>query len=163
MSEIASLLYGAAQAPAQPAEQPAIDERSLADALFDSTDPVATRAVADAVDHGAVLPADADTVARTLDRELRAVGLHTADAASLLRTIGQPAPEGVSAQRAVGEANKALHAAFGADGQRLMVEADKWLATVAPGIHGSLAGTRASIDAATIVNVVRAYQRAKRK
>lgn len=163
MSEIASLLYGAPQAPAQPTEQPAIDERSLADVLFDSTDPVATRAVADAVDHGAVLPADADTVARTLDRELRAVGLHSADAASLLRTIGQAAPEGADEQRAVGATNRALHEAFGADGQRLMAEADRWLATVAPGVHASLAGTRASTDAQTILNVVRAYQRAKRK
>lgn len=163
MSEIASLLYGAAQAPSQPAEQPAIDERSLADVLFDSTDPLATQSVAEAVERGAVLPADAQTVARALDRELRAVGLHHADAASLLRTIGQAAPEGADEQRAVGATNRALDAAFGADGQRLLAEADRWLATVAPGIHASLAGTRASTDPQTILNVVRAYQRAKRR
>lgn len=163
MADTASLLYGAAVAPEQATEPAPFDSRSLGEALFDSVNPLATQSVAEAVERGAVLPTDAPSVARSLDRELRALGLDQPDGATLLRTIGQAAPEGADEQRAVGATNLALHAAFGADGQRLMVEADKWLATVAPGIHGSLAGTRASTDAATIVAVVRAYQRAKRK
>lgn len=163
MADTASLLYGAAVAPEQATEPAPFDSRSLGEALFDSVNPLATQSVAEAVERGAVLPTDAPSVARSLDRELRALGLDQPDGATLLRTIGQAAPEGADEQRAVGATNLALHAAFGADGQRLMAEADRWLATVAPGIHGSLAGSRAATDPSTIVGLIHAYRRSKRR
>lgn len=163
MADTASLLYGAAVAPEQATEPAPFDSRSLGEVLFDSVNPLATQSVAEAVERGAVLPADAQTVARSLDRELRALGLDQPDGSALLRTIGQAAPEGADEQRAVGATNRALHAAFGADGQRLLAEANAWLATVAPGIHGSLAGSRAATDPETIVGLVHAYRRAKRR
>lgn len=164
MSDTAKALYGAPAPVEQPTEQPAIDARSFAEVLFDNTvETYVSQSVSEAVDRGVVLPADADKVARDLTRELRAVGLDHSDSAALVRTIGQPPLDAAAAQRAVGATNRLLHEEFGAAAQRLLGEANAWLAKVAPGLHGSLADSRASTDPTAVLNIVRAYRRAARR
>lgn len=146
----------------QPAPQPADPSASLASVLYgDMLDSRVSAAVSDAVDRGAVLPSQADEIARSLSRELNATGIDFAERGQLLKAISEPAPEGEAAGRAVGAANRALHDAFGAQAPKLLAEANEWLARVAPGIAASLAGSRAATDARIAVETVRAYLRRK--
>lgn len=125
----------------------------------DTVESSAHSAVEDAVDRGAIAPADAHDAALMLSREVRALHLSGADGDALLRDVMAPA-EG-DRGRAVGQINRALHEQYGVKAADLLRDALAWVGQRAPGIAASLPSSAAALSPAHAKALVGAYLRSK--
>lgn len=134
---------------------------AMVDVMYDNTvDPGARAVIDEAVERGALLPADADGHARVLSREVAALRLSGAESAALLRDVFAPAPGG-DVGRAVGSINKALHEQFGARGSGLYAEAARWLGAKAPSIAAGFPQSAAALSPEHARVLVGAYLRSR--